>query len=170
VTRGNVPTRSSVKRITAVATFRRHAAWVSPEASSSLVLETVTRERAARIALLETIDARAGVLFGFAVALTALAPQDVDILVEIGRAATVLGALTALATFWPREYGDLDVELLADSAAAERVFIARSLIQAQTEIVLGLTELIATKIRRLRIGMVLIASASVSIAVGLALD
>ncbi len=62
------------------------------------------------------------------------------------------------------------MELLADSVAAEPVFIARSLIQAQKEIVLGLTELIAKKIRRLRIAMSLIASASVSIAVGLALD
>ena len=43
-------------------------------------------------------------------------------------------------------------------------------IQAQMEIVLGLIELIARKIKRLRIGMVLIACASVSIAVGIALD
>jgi hypothetical protein len=143
---------------------------MSQESSLSLILETIIGERSARSALLETIDARAGVLLGFAAALAALAPEDVGPFVEIGRAAAVLGGIVALATFWPREYGNLDVELLADSAAAERVFISRSLIQAQREIVLGLIELIAKKIRRLRIGMVLIASASVSIAVGLALD
>jgi len=62
------------------------------------------------------------------------------------------------------------VELVAASAGAERVFVERNLIQAQKEIFLGLTELIAKKIRRLKTAMVLIASASVSIAVGLALD
>jgi hypothetical protein len=96
--------------------------------------------------------------------------KTVDLLVEIGRAAAVLGALTALATFWPREYGNLDVALVAASAGAEHLFMERILIQAQKEIVLGLTELIVKKIRRLRTAMVLIASASVSIALGLALD
>jgi hypothetical protein len=72
--------------------------------------------------------------------------------------------------FWPREYGNLDVGLLADSVGAERAFIERSLIQAQREIVVGVTELNAKKVRRLRIGMVLIAIASISITLGLALD
>jgi hypothetical protein len=53
---------------------------------------------------------------------------------------------------------------------AERAFIERSLIQAQREIVVGVTELNAKKVRRLRIGMVLIAIASISITLGLALD
>jgi hypothetical protein len=140
------------------------------DSAPELILTAITAERTSRIALLETIDARAGVLLGFAVALTALAPQDVDVLVESGRGAAVLGALTALATFWPREYGNLDVGLLADSVGAERAFIERSLIQAQREIVVGVTELNAKKVRRLRIGMVLIAIASISITLGLALD
>jgi hypothetical protein len=164
------PTELAVRNVTAAPTGRLHDAAMGSEASSTLILETIVRERASRVALLETIDARAGVLLGFAAALTALTPQDVDPLVEIGRAAAVAGALTALATFWPREYGNLDVELVAASAGSESVFLERNLMHAQKEIVLGLTELIAKKIRRLRIAMVLIAGASASIAVGLALD
>ena len=68
----------------------------------SLILETIEGERSARSALLETIDAWAGVLLAFAAALAALAPEDVGLVVEVGRAAAVLGGLAALATFWPR--------------------------------------------------------------------
>ena len=143
---------------------------MSQESSLSLILETIIGERSARSALLETIDARAGVLLGFAAALAALAPEDVGLFVEFGRVAAVLGGIAALATFWPREYGSVDVDSLSDFATAEHVFTGRSLVDAQKEIVLGMTELLVKKIQRLRVGMLLVGGAALSIATGLALD
>ena len=146
------------------------ASGVAAETSLSLILETTSREREARASLLESIDARAGVLLGFAAALAALAPRDVNMVVEGGRIVAVLGGLAALFTFWPREQGILDVDGLIEFATAEIVFTRRSLVVAQTEIVLGLTELLEKKIRRLRVGMISIGCAALSIATGLALD
>jgi hypothetical protein len=146
------------------------ASVVAAETSLSLILETTSREREARASLLESIDARAGVLLGFAAALAALAPRDVNMVVEGGRIVAVLGGLAALFTFWPREHGILDVDGLIEFASAEIVFTRRSLAVAQTEIALGLTELLVKKIRRLRVGMICIGCAAPSIAMGLALD
>jgi hypothetical protein len=143
---------------------------VSSESSLSLVLETITREREAKLVLLATIDARAGVLLGFAAALAALAPDGVNVIVEIGRATAVLGDLAALATFWPREHGSVDVDRLIDFATAEVVFTRRTLAETQREIVLALTELLVKKNRRLQLGMILIGGAAGAIATGLALD
>jgi hypothetical protein len=143
---------------------------MSSHFSLSLVLETITREREAKLVLLATIDARAGVLLGFAAALAALAPDGVNVIVEIGRATAVLGGLSALATFWPREHGSIDVDRLIDFATAELVFTRRSLAEAYREIVVTLTELLVKKNRRLRLGMILIGGAALAIATGLALD
>jgi hypothetical protein len=143
---------------------------VHSETSLSLILETSARERQARASLLEAMDARAGVLLGFAAALTALAPRDVNLLVETGRASAVLGCLAALLTFWPREYGNVDLDRLNEYITAEFSFTARNLARAQSEIVLAITELLVKKTRRLRIGMLLIGAAALSIAMGLALD
>jgi non-ribosomal peptide synthetase component F len=162
--------RLGVRRITAVSGWEVDASDVALETSLSLILETTSREREARASLLESIDARAGVLLGFAAALAALAPRDVNMVVEVGRIIAVLGGLAALFTFWPREQGILDVDGLIEFATAEIVFTRQSLAVAQTEIVLGLTELLVKKIRRLRVGMISIGCAALSIATGLALD
>ena len=166
----DIPCNAGVRLVTARVVPGRHAGRVSPETSLSLVLETITRERDAKLVLLATVDARAGVLLGFAAALAALAPEGVNVIVEIGRATAVLGCLSALATFWPREHGSVDVEGLLDFATAELVFTRRSLADAQREIVLELAELLAKKVRRLRLGMILIGGAALAIATGLALQ
>jgi hypothetical protein len=44
------------------------------------------------------------------------------------------------------------------------------LVEAQKEIVLGMTELLVKKIQRLRVGMLLVGGSALSIATGLALD
>ena len=143
---------------------------MAAETSLSLILEMTSHEREARASLLESLDARAGVLLGFTAALAALAPRDVNMVVEGGRIVAVLGGLSALYTFWPREHGSLDVDGLVEFATAEIAFTRRNLVVAQREIVLALTELLVKKIRRLRVGMISIGCAALSIATGLALD
>jgi hypothetical protein len=139
------------------------------DSSTGVILEAATYERTAKLTLLETIDSRAGVLLGFAAALTALAPVGVNILVEVGRGGAVLGGIAALATIWPRDYGSLDVDELSDFARSETVFTSLNVFLAQAEIVQSLTHLVMVKTRRLRVAMLLVGAAALSMATGLAL-
>ncbi len=140
------------------------------DSSAGVILEAATYERTAKLTLLETIDSRAGVLLGFAAALTALAPAGVNILVEVGRGGAVLGGIVALATIWPHDHGSLDVDELSDFARSEIVFTRLNVFLAQAEIVQSLTHLVMVKTRRLRVAMLLVGAAALSIATGLALD
>jgi hypothetical protein len=139
------------------------------DSSAEVILDAVTYERTAKLTLLETIDSRAGVLLGFAAALTALAPVGVNLLVEVGRGGAVLGGIAALATFWPRDHGSLDVDGLSDFARADIVFTRLNVFLAQAEIVQALTHLVMTKARRLRVAMFFVGAAALSMATGLAL-
>jgi hypothetical protein len=137
--------------------------------SAGVILESATYERTAKLTLLETIDSRAGVLLGFAAALTALAPVGVNVLVEVGRGGAVFGGIVALATIWPRDHGSLDVDELSDFARSEIVFTRLNVFLAQAEIVQSLTHLVMVKTRRLRIAMLLVGAAALSMATGRAL-
>ena len=71
--------------------------------SLDVVEEIVRREREAQLRHWDALDAKAGVMLGFAGALAALAPADLNALVDGGRITAVVGALVALWAFWPRE-------------------------------------------------------------------
>lgn len=70
--------------------------------SLDVVEAVVRRERDAQLRHWDALDAKAGVMLGFAGALAALAPANVNALVDIGRVTAVFGALVALWAFWPR--------------------------------------------------------------------
>jgi len=89
--------------------------------SLDVVEDVVWRERDAQLQHFDSLDAKAGVILGFAAALAALAPPGVNLVVELGRALAVIGALVALAAFWPRGYGAIDLRAFRDRyLAAEK--------------------------------------------------
>ncbi len=82
--------------------------------SLEVVLEVVRRERDAQLRHWDALDAKGGVMLGFAAALAALAPMDVNVVVDAGRILAVAGGLAALVAFWPRRYTAVKVRKLRD--------------------------------------------------------
>jgi hypothetical protein len=72
--------------------------------SLDLVLDEARSEREAQLVHFEALDAKAGVVLGFAGALVALAPQRADPLIVMGRLLAVVSGLAALSSFWPRQF------------------------------------------------------------------
>ena len=79
---------------------------MTPQRLGSLPVlrDEVRFERDAQLRHFDGLDSKAGIILGFAGALAALAPREVNIIVDIGRLSAVLGALMALRAFWPRTF------------------------------------------------------------------
>ena len=82
--------------------------------SLDVVLVEVRIERQAQLSHFEALDAKAGIVLGFAGALVALAPNHYQVLPIVGRALAVASGFFALFTFWPRRYRVLDLLALRD--------------------------------------------------------
>jgi len=92
----------------------------------------VRRERETRLKHWDALDAKSGVMLGFAGALAALAPIDVNSFVDAGRVAAVAGALIALWAFWPRGYGATKLRAFRERyLAAEPTFARLHLTDSQ---------------------------------------
>ncbi len=79
-----------------------------------LVLEEARSERQTQLVHFEALDAKAGVVLGFAGALVALAPSRSDALLAVARSFGVISGLAALSSFWPRRYWLTDLKSLRE--------------------------------------------------------
>jgi hypothetical protein len=61
--------------------------------SLDVILEEVRVEREAQLQHFDSLDAKAGIVLGFAGALVALAPRNVNWVVDMGRFVAIVGAL-----------------------------------------------------------------------------
>jgi hypothetical protein len=136
-----------------------------------VVERVVLYEREAQLMHWDALDSKAGVMLGFAGALAALAPADVNTLVDIGRLSAVAGALVAVWAFWPRGYGSVNVRAYRDRyLASEPAFARLHLTDSQIAAAEELAETLDRKATRVKAAMVLLAAAAMLVAVGLVVD
>jgi hypothetical protein len=139
--------------------------------SLGVVEEVVRSERAAQLQYFDALDAKAGVMLGFAGALAALAPRHVNLVVEAGRGVALAGALLALRTFWPRRLGTVDLRAFRDRYLAAEPELARlRLADTQVSIAEELAVTLHRKASRLKAAMSFVAIAAMLVGLGLLVD
>ena len=133
------------------------------------ILAEVRFEREGQLRHFDALDQKAGILLGFAGALVALTPTQVNALVDIGRGLAVVAAAAALGAFWPRRYRAIvDLRLLRERyLAADPVFTLQTILDTQIEATQGTHKTLRSKVRRLKIAMICLAAAASLVAVGL---
>ncbi|MFN2527036.1 MAG: hypothetical protein ABR505_12375 [Actinomycetota bacterium] len=131
--------------------------------SLDLIREEVLSERDLQLRHFDGLDAKAGVLLGFAGLLAALAPIQESVLIELARAAAVIAAGAAFSAFWPRDYPVTDVRGLRQHYLyAQEEFTKRRLMDTQIIMIEQARDLMNRKATRLKI-------ATASLAVGVLL-
>ena len=145
---------------------------VSPQRTPSLapILAEVRWEREAQLRHLDALDAKAGLVLGFASALAALASGE-TLLVQVGRLVAVMGGLLGVWTFWPRNWPGMDLRNLRDLyLGAERSFTELSVLDTQIEMADRAASHMRNKALRLKGAMTALAVAAIFMAIGLAVD
>lgn len=131
------------------------------------VVSAVARsERDKQLSHFDALDAKAGVLVGFAGVLVALL-QDVGVAVTV--AAAILASasgVSAVASFWPRALPVLDVGHLRRYIAAEPALTELVLLDTMNEMLDEGAALLARKGRTLKVAMALLGAALAVVAVG----
>ena len=138
--------------------------------SLQVLSEEVRVERDAQLRHFDALDSKAGVMLGFAGALVALAPVGLNVIVDLGRAAAVVGGLAALWAFWPRDYGLIAVGALRQKYLfADPAFTRVSLLDSHILSIEALGKALHEKGLRLKAALSAIAIATFLIAAGSAL-
>ncbi len=131
------------------------------------LLAQAETERAAQLQHFDSLGSKAGILLGLSGALIALSGRGVLILIVVGRAAAVASAGAALASFWPRAVGAVDMkELREDYLAAEETFTKIALLDSQVEMLTDTNPELKRKARRLKISMSFLAGSALLLAIG----
>lgn len=119
----------------------------------------------------DSLDAKAGIILGFAGAIVALAPSGQHLVLELGRAMAALAGLLALWSFWPRRYWHVDLRALRDLyLTAEPDFARLRLLDTQISMTESMKGALSGKSLRLKLSMITLAGTAVLTAAGLALD
>jgi hypothetical protein len=133
--------------------------------SLDLVLEEARSERQAQLVHFEALDAKAGVVLGFAGALVALAPDRAELLIVAGRFFAVISGIAALGSFWPRAFWLTDLRSLRDKyLTAEEAFTKLNLVDATVAEAAQVRDVLIRKSRLLKGAMVALAVISVAAA------
>jgi hypothetical protein len=136
-----------------------------------IVADEVRSERAAQLGHFDAVETKAGVLLGFAGAITALSSRPVGPFSASGLGAAVLSGLLALMSFWPRKYWRTDLEALrARYLAADPAFARIRLLDSQIVMAERSYRTLAWKVRFLKLAMVSLAAAVPLSALGTALE
>jgi len=136
-----------------------------PLPSIDLVLEEARSARAAQLVHFEALDAKAGVVLGFAGALVALAPDRADPLIVIGRFGAVLSGMAALGSFWPRQYWLTDLRVLRDKYLTAQIeFTKLNVLDATVAESAQARNMLILKARLLKAAMVSLALAVLCVA------
>jgi len=138
--------------------------------SLDVVLDEVRDERAAQLRHFESLDAKAGIVLGFAGAITTLAPAQ-GVLIGMGRGSAAIAGLLALWAFLPRNFQVADTSLLRRRyLASEPEFTKLRLLDTLIEMITGADHLLQGKARRLKSAMVALAVAVALVAAGIQID
>ena len=139
--------------------------------SLGLIFDETRIEQDARFSYFDALDAKAGVVLGFAAAIAALIDPHGDILVDVARVIAVLGGATAVVSFWPRTAPQTDMRALRDLyLGAEPDFTRLALLDTRVAMLEEIDVRVRRKARLLRIAMLALATAALLAAVGTALE
>ena len=128
--------------------------------SLDLLIEEARTQREAQLVHFEALDAKAGVILGFAGALVALAPSRADLVLLGGRFLAVISGIAALRSFWPRRYWLTDLRTLRDKyLTAEAAFTKLKLVDATVAEAAQVEDALIRKARMLKVAMVALALA-----------
>jgi hypothetical protein len=134
------------------------------------ILEELKTEREFQLRHFDALDAKAGIILGFAGALVALSPSGGP-LIDVGRYAAVASGLLSLWAFWPRRFWSMSLRPLRDLyLASEPAFTRLRILDTQIEMTEQLSRTLHEKARRLKLGMVTLAGAILLMSVGLGLQ
>jgi hypothetical protein len=140
-------------------------------AAIDVVAEEVRAERVAQLRHFDAVDTKAGVVLGFAGAITALSVGPVALVPEAGLLAAVLAGLFAVMSFWPRKYWRTDLNALrARYLAADPAFARVSLLDSQIVMAERSYRALVWKVRFLKVAMLSLAVAVPLSALGTALE
>lgn len=137
--------------------------------SLDLLLNTATAERSAQLAHFDGLDAKAGVVLGFAGALIALSTG-----VRLGfRTPAVVGlvasALLAAAAFLPRKLPALEMSELRRYLQADEEFTKLTLFDTTLQMISEGSGALGRKARLLKLSTVLLAMSAATLATGVVL-
>jgi disulfide bond formation protein DsbB len=131
----------------------------------------VRAERDRQLKHFEALDTKAGIVLGFAGALVALTPRHVNALLVIGRIGAVLSAFLGLSTFWPRDVWSEEVpELRARYLAADLAFTKLRLLDTLVNAATATRAVVRSKAFRLKLAMIALAVAILSVGSGAAIQ
>jgi hypothetical protein len=134
------------------------------------ISEEVRAERESQLRHFDALDAKAGIILGFAGALVALAPTG-TLLVDSGRVAAAMSGIVALWTFWPRGFLSTNLlELRNLYLAAEPSFTKVKLLDTQIAMTRQLSGVLSGKATRLKWAMGFLAIGALLTALGLTID
>jgi hypothetical protein len=137
--------------------------------SLNAILLEARSERHAQLLHFDALDAKAGVVLGFAAALVALSPDRIGTFATMGRVLAVASGLAALSAFWPRRYWLTDLRALrAKYLTAEEAFTNLNILDATVAEAAQVRTVLIWKSRLLKLAMLLLASAVVSTSSALA--
>ncbi len=129
------------------------------------ILEEARSERHSQLVHFEALDAKAGIVLGFAGALVALTPDRPGVLIVVGRFLAAFAGLAALSSFWPRRFWLTDLRALRDKyLTAEPAFTKLNIIDATIAEAAQVRDVLILKSRLLKVAMVSLASAVLSVA------
>jgi hypothetical protein len=138
-----------------------------PNLSLEPILHEVRLRRQAQAKHFDALDTKAGIVLAFAGAIVALSPIGNEV-VNLGRFVAVSSGLTALASFWPRAFAEIDLRSLRDLyLMSEPEFTKLLLLDTQVAEVEAMVGVLRRKARRLQAAMILLGIASLLTAVGL---
>jgi hypothetical protein len=138
--------------------------------SLDLILDKALVERANQLQHFDALDAKAGIILGFAGALVALTPGAQHLVTDFGRLSAVVAGLAALWAFLPRKYDVTNVSALRRKyLAAEQAFTKVHLLDSQIVMLESTAEVLRRKARRIKAAMVALATAVILVAIGIPL-
>ncbi len=137
--------------------------------SLDVIIEESRIERSAQLEHFDALDAKAGIVMGFAGAIVALAPSR-HLVVGLGRLASVLAGLLALWTFWPRWFEVTNVYALRTKyLAADPASTKLAVLDTHVSMMETTKLLLHQKARRLGWAMVSLGLGIVLVAIGIPL-
>lgn len=132
--------------------------------SLEIVLEEARSEKQAQLIHFEALDSKAGVLLGFSGALVALAPDRADPLIVIGRFMAVVSGMSALASFWPRDFSMTHLRSLRDKyLSSEAAFTRLTLVDATIAQAIQVRGVLMWKARLLKMAMTSLGAAVICV-------
>jgi hypothetical protein len=140
-------------------------------AGIDIVNDEVRAERVALLAHFDAVDTKAGVVLGFAGAITALSSRPIGIASATSLVAATVSGLSALMSFWPRRYWRTDLEALrAKFISADPAFARISLLDSQIVMAGHSYDALRWKVGFLKVAMLALAFAVPLAALGATVD